>query len=278
MAKKATRSGSARSTKAGGSRASGKAPARKPAARKRSGSATARAGAAKPATQRAGSKAPSSLRWRNAASMYGVHPGVSMVQNWITTLKEKTGRTLDDWVRLIRKEGPKDEKACRAWLKEKHGLGTNSAWWMAERATKPAPERGWDDNPDAYIAQAVQYVEGMYAEPKDGLRPIHMRLVSLVGTLGREARMCPCQTIVPVYRNHVIAQIKPRTRTVIEFGFALGAAKGTGRLRETGGFAKKDRITHAIDISSPDEVDAEVERWLREAFALDGDSGRRSKG
>jgi hypothetical protein len=29
-------------------------------------------------------------------SVYGVHPGVEMMQKWVTELKEKTGRSLEE--------------------------------------------------------------------------------------------------------------------------------------------------------------------------------------
>src|SRR5437667_3137482 len=67
-------------------------------------------------------------------ALYDVHPGVAMVQKWVGELKSKTGRTLEEWIALVKKEGPKDEKTRREWLKTKHKLGTNSAWWIAERA------------------------------------------------------------------------------------------------------------------------------------------------
>ena len=67
-------------------------------------------------------------------SSYTVHTGVAMVQKWIAELKKKTGRSLEEWIALGKKEGPKDEKTRREWLKTKHKLGTNSAWWIAERA------------------------------------------------------------------------------------------------------------------------------------------------
>jgi hypothetical protein len=50
-------------------------------------------------------------------SIYGVHPGVLMTQKWIAELKQKTGRTLDEWLKLIKKEGPPTEKERRDWLK-----------------------------------------------------------------------------------------------------------------------------------------------------------------
>ena len=74
---------------------------------------------------------------------------------------------------------------------------------------------------------------------------------------------------MPLYRNHVFAQIKPTTQTRIDFGLALGNTKGPKRLIDTGGFAKKDRITHRIPISTVAEIDAEVERWLKVAYDLD---------
>ncbi|PYT26441.1 MAG: hypothetical protein DMG57_21500 [Acidobacteria bacterium] len=44
-----------------------------------------------------------------------------------------------------------------------------------------------------------------------------------------------------MYRNHVFAQIKPTTRTRIDFGLALKDRKTPNRLIDTGGFVKKDR-------------------------------------
>jgi hypothetical protein len=44
-------------------------------------------------------------------SIYGVHPGVLMTQKWIASLKERTGRSLEEWLALVAKKGPKDEVA-----------------------------------------------------------------------------------------------------------------------------------------------------------------------
>ena len=198
-------------------------------------------------------------------SPYSVHPGVAMVQKWIAELPEKTGRSLEEWLRLVRASGPATEKERRDWLKAAHSLGTNSAWWIAERADGKGGE---DADPDAYLKAAAQYVEEMFAG-KSTLRPIYDRLLQLGKSLGPDVKVCPCKTIVPFYRAHVFAQIKPTTRTRIDMGFALGDTKATGRLIDTGGFAKKDRITHRIPITTLDEIDGEVERWFRTAYERD---------
>jgi hypothetical protein len=196
---------------------------------------------------------------------YDVHPGVAMVAKWVASLPEKTGRSLEEWVSLIEKEGPEKEKERRDWLKAEHAFGTNHAGWLAERATKGASH--WEDgDPEVYLKAAVGYVDAMYAGPKAALRPLYDRLLELGRGLGADVRVCPCKTIVPLYRDNVFAQIKPTTRTRIDFGLSLRGVEPAGRLLSTGGEAKGDRITHRIAVESPADIDAELERWLRSAY------------
>src|SRR3989475_6010555 len=200
-------------------------------------------------------------------SIYAVHPGVAITQKWIGELKQKTGRTLEEWMKFIRKEGPPTEQARQLWLKEQHGLGTNSAWWLAERSVGKGEEGG---DPDAYLRAAEKYVEKMFAGKKEHLRPIYDALLKLGLKMGKDVKPCPCQTIVPLYRNHVFAQIKPTTQTRIDFGLALGDTRKTPkRLIDAGGFAKKDRITHRFEITSLKDIDDEVKRWLKIAYDRD---------
>ncbi len=199
-------------------------------------------------------------------SLYGIHPGVAMTQKWIAELKDKTGRSLDEWFRFIKKNGPADEKARREWLKTKHNLGTNYASWLAQQAEGKGTEI---NDPDTYLQAAEDYVETMFSGSKESLRSIYDVLLKVGLATGKETKACPCQTIVPLYRNHVFAQIKPTTRTRIDLGFALGDMKAKGRLLDTGGFAKKDRITHRIEITSLKDIDDEVKHWLKVAYDRD---------
>lgn len=199
-------------------------------------------------------------------SIYGVHPGVALTQKWVGELKDRTGRSVEEWIKLIKKSGPKDEKARREWLKTEHGLGTNSAWWLAERAEGKGTEV---DDPDTYLKAAEGYVDNMFAGGKAQLRPIYDALLKLGLSVGKDVKACPCQTIVPLYRNHVFAQIKPTTGKRIDFGLALGDTKAKGRLIDTGGFAKKDRITHRFEITSLQDIDDDVKRWLKVAYERD---------
>ncbi|MGC2696310.1 MAG: DUF5655 domain-containing protein [Candidatus Angelobacter sp.] len=202
---------------------------------------------------------------RQTTSSYDVHPSLAMFQSSLAGLKQKTGRSLEEWLVFVDKEGPATEKERRAWLKTKHGLGMNYAWWIAERSVG----KGDDGTPETYLKNADEYVQAMYSGAKESLRPIFDELLALGRNLGKDVRVCPCQTMVPLYRKHVFAQIKPTTRTRIDLGLALKDTKVPKRLIDTGGFAKKDRITHRIEITSLKDIDAEVKKWLKTAYDMD---------
>ncbi len=197
---------------------------------------------------------------------YDLHPSLRMVQSVIVGMKEKTGRSLEEWVKLVKKQGPAGEKERAAWLKKEHGLGTNYASWIAGRSVGKVDAT---EDADEYLKHAGDYVDTMYAGPKEHLRTIYDEILTYAKTLGRDIGVSPCRTIVPIYRNHVIAQIKPTTRTRIDLGLALRNTKTPKRLVDTGGFAKKDRITHRIEISQSEDFDDEAKRWMRVAYDMD---------
>jgi hypothetical protein len=190
-----------------------------------------------------------------------------MVQKWIEELSQKTGRSLEEWIVLTRKAGPPTEKERRDWLKKEHKLGTNSASWIAERAEGKGTEVF--DSREAYLETAAEWVEAQYSGPRAALRPLYEQLLKLGFSLGRDVKACPCKTMVPFYRNHVFAQIKPSTNTRIDLGFALGNVKTPKRLIDTGGYEKKDRITRRIEIKIKADIDDEVKVWLKKAYDMD---------
>jgi hypothetical protein len=193
-------------------------------------------------------------------SLYSLHPGFAREEAFEVKLKERTGKTLQEWIALVQKEGPPTEKERRVWLKAQHDFTTNYAWWVAERAEG----RGGADD---YDPEAL--VEAMYAGPRAGLRPLYDRLLKLGLGLGKDVKACPCKTIVPLYRQHVFAEIKPATNKRIDLGFALQTTPATGRLIHLGARAQGNRITHRIPLTSVAEIDDEVKRWLRAAYDLD---------
>jgi Domain of unknown function (DUF5655)/Domain of unknown function (DUF4287) len=198
---------------------------------------------------------------------YHEHKSLRIVQSVIARMKKKTGRSLEEWLKLVNQKGPAGEKERAAWLKKEHGMGTSYATWIAERSLGKREGIG---NAEEYLQHAKDNVEKMFAGPKQHLRIIYDEILKYALTIGPDIRVSPCATIVPIYRKHVIAQIKPTTRTRIDLGLALKNAKVPKRLINTGGFEKKDRITHRIELAKPEDFDSEARRWMKVAY--DGDA------
>lgn len=202
---------------------------------------------------------------------YDLHPSVAYVQAVLANLAAKTGRDLEAWVRLTRTEAPEEPKGRLAWLKAQ-GLGATQAGLVAQRLSAK-PGHAFDDTPEGYLAAAPGYVDAQYAGRKAALRLLYERLVALARGLGDDVKVCPCETIVPFYRNRVFAQVKPFAAR-LDLGLALGdpatVADPDSHLKDTGGFQKKDRITHKLELTGEGDLDRALS-WLRRAYARDAE-------
>lgn len=196
--------------------------------------------------------------------VYAVHPSVTHARAMAANLEKNTGRSLPQWLKLVAAQKLEDARAIRAWLKQRHGLGASSCMLIAEALLDPDAL-----DAEAYLRAAPAYVDALFEGPKAALRPLYEELLGLALELGADVKISPCKTFVPLYRKHVFAQLKPSTRTRLDLGLALGATKAEGRLVDTGGFAKKDRITHRIAIESAVDIDGQTRRWPMQAYTLD---------
>lgn len=201
---------------------------------------------------------------------YDVHPAVAYVQAILQNLEQHTGQDLEAWVRQVQASRAADVKARQAWLKEQ-GLGSTQAWFVAERSLG-ASAHAFDDTPAGYLELAPRYVDRQFSGKKAALRPLGDRILELARSLGPEIRICPCETILPIYRHHVIAQLKPFVSR-LDLGLALGdpakVKDPSGRLLATGGFQKKDRITHRLEVRVEADLDEVLTGFLRQAFERD---------
>jgi predicted transport protein len=203
------------------------------------------------------------------ATPYDLHPSVAYVQTVLANLRTKTGRSADEWTALVRAQGLVDPKAIQAWLKAQ-GLGSTQAGLLTQRA-RTAPGHAFDDTPEGYLAAAPRYVDGQFGGKRAALRPLFEQIVSLARGLGPDVKVCPCETIVPFFRNHVFAEVKPLVSR-LDLGLALGdpatVQDARGRLKDTGGFAKKDRLTHKLELASEADLEFALP-WLRRAYERD---------
>lgn len=176
--------------------------------------------------------------------MYAEHPAWEHMRSMIRNLKQRTGRTLEEWIPLVKEHG-------EAWLKEQK-LGRDTTGTILENlAGEPA-----------YTPEA--WADAQYAGPKSALRPIYDRIIEVVRALGPDVRICPTTTFVGFYRKRQFAVVKPTTRTRVDLGLAL-LDEGLKPAKNLG----SDRIKGALGLTRVEDVDTAVEGLLRRAYACD---------
>jgi len=100
---------------------------------------------------------------------------------------------------------------------------------------------------------------------KEPIRPILVRLASLIDELGDDVTSEPRGTYVAFSRGRQFALLEPATPTRLDVGLVLPGAADTERLRPADSFGS-GRTTHRVSLAHEDEIDGELTDWLRAAY------------
>jgi hypothetical protein len=187
---------------------------------------------------------------------YSPHPMFAREEAAKEKLLQATGKSFDQWVLLARKQGPKDHKRCTAWIRTKHGLASMTAWSVAFSATS--------DESESY-EQPEKLVDALYSGPKASLRPLHEKVVDAALKLGSDVVVTACKTMVPIYRKHVFAELRP-TSDGVELQLALGASASSKRFENVANRNAGDRLTHRLILKTPEDLDEEFLNAFKKAY------------
>jgi hypothetical protein len=178
-----------------------------------------------------------------------------MVATMIANLKEKTGKTLPQWMKIAR--GAKLDKHGQIvkFLKEQHGMTHGFANLVAHKTLAGDAESS---------AGTEDLVAAQYSGPKSDLRPIYDALLAAMSTFGKDVEIAPKKTYVSLRRNKQFGLIQPSTKTRVDVGINLKGAKATGRLEPSGNF--NAMVSHRVRLTSAKDVDKELIGWLKKAY------------
>lgn len=182
----------------------------------------------------------------------------SMIQN----LEEKTGQTLDQWMKIVRARGLSKHGEMVKLLKDEHGMGHGYANLVAHKAreqaapaTTPGPAAGGFTGDDLIDAQ--------YAGKED-LRPIYEALIAKIRAFGDDVEIAPKKTYVSLRRSKQFGLIQPSTKTRVDVGIQLKGREAGERLEASGSF--NAMVSHRVRVTAEDQVDDELIGWLRDAY------------
>ncbi len=180
-----------------------------------------------------------------------------MLATMVANMKEKTGKTLAQWVKIAK--GSKLEKHGQIvkFLKSDHGMTHGFANLVAAESlgsiSHPADGGGGDD-----------LVAGQYAGDKAKLKPIYDAVVKAVKAFGQDVEIAPKKAYVSLRRNKQFAIVQPSTKTRVDIGINLKGTPPTKRLEASGSF--NSMVSHRVRIAEAKEIDAELINWLRAAY------------
>jgi Domain of unknown function (DUF5655) len=89
-------------------------------------------------------------------------------------------------------------------------------------------------------------------------------LIACVKSLGPDVEIAPKKTYVSLRRSKQFALVQPSTATRVDLGLNLKGVAPSGRLEASGSF--NAMCTHRIRIEGPTDIDADVRRWLKQAY------------
>lgn len=177
-----------------------------------------------------------------------------MLQSMIANLPQKTGNSLDQWLKLLRSHGLQAHKEIMGYLKTEHGMTHGYANLVSQMARKPVAA---DEDSDRLIA-------AQYGGAKEGLRPIYEKLAAAVHEFGADVELSPKKAYVSLRRRKQFALIQPSTRTRVDVGVNFKGRDATPRLEPSGSF--NAMVSHRVRVSDASEVNPELIQWLREAY------------
>lgn len=176
----------------------------------------------------------------------------------VASLKEKTGRTMDEWAVLAAASGKAKHGELVTWLKASHGITHGYANLIAHGTLK--------SDAGSKVAAGDDLVAEMFAGDKAVLRPIFDALLAGILSFGTDIEQAPKKGYLSLRRTTQFATLHPSTKSRFDVGLKLKGVAPSGRLEAAGSW--NAMVTHRVRLARADEVDAEVLGWLRQAYAL----------
>lgn len=177
-----------------------------------------------------------------------------MMASMVANLKEKSGKSMEDWVAIVSRSKLAKHGEIVGFLKSEHGLTHGYANLVAHTAKSGAATTPGDDD----------LVGAQYAGPKAPLKPVYDALVRTVMSFGADVEIAPKKAYVSVRRSKQFAIFQPSTKDRLDVGINLKGMAPKRRLEQSGSF--NAMVSHRVRLASVADVDAELKAWLKKAY------------
>ena len=173
----------------------------------------------------------------------------------IAGLPEKTGKSLEQWHKIVRSSKLSKHKEIVTYLKLEHGITHGFANMIALQFLNSDSQTATDTS---------ELLDAQYSGAKLELRPVYEAILAAVQKFGNDVEVCPKKQYVSLRRNKQFAIIQPSTSTRVDVGINLKDTNPTNRLEVAGSF--NAMVSHRVRVTKASEVDKELIGWLKQAY------------
>lgn len=175
------------------------------------------------------------------------------VATQLRNIEASTGLTPQAVAEMATAQGLAKHGQIMAHLKAEHGVTHGNANLLSAKARELLAGGPASDD-DLLAAQ--------YSGPRADMRAVHDEVVDTAQALGDDVEVVVQKTAVSLRRGRVFAVVRPASGTRVELGLNLPDTPADDRVRATSGMC-----SHRVDLHDPADVDDDVARWLRDAYA-----------
>ena len=172
------------------------------------------------------------------------------LQTMINNMPEKTGKSLEEWKKILQEKSFAKHGEAMKFLKGEHGVTHGFANTIIHLSKEKT------DEPEDLVT--TQY------KGKESLFPIYESLLKAIKPIGEDITITPKKTSVSIIRKKQFVLIKPATKTRIDLGLKLKDVPTTDRLQNSGPFGTM--CTHRVQLTDPDQVDNQLIEWMKTAY------------
>lgn len=165
----------------------------------------------------------------------------------IKNLKEKTGKTLEEWIEILRNSGITESKEQLKYLKENQRLGHGQAKVIIKK---------YNNDSNVNYDDSESNVNNMFKNYPDSIKLLYNKFSSTLLKLGEDVKLRPCKTYLPFYRKHQFVVVKP-TKDGLRVGLALSEDIENHKLSKAKGLGSA-KINYEFILENIEDFDKEL--------------------
>jgi len=176
----------------------------------------------------------------------------------VDNLHKNTGKTLEQWIEIVKAENFAKHGEIMKFLKEENGFTHGFANMVALKAR--AADAGSVENKDELIEK--QY------KGKEHFKPMYDALLSEIQKFGNDVEVAPKNAYVSLRRKKQFAILQPATKTRFEIGLNMKNQEASGMLETID--KANSMCSHKINLASQEDITPEVLNWIKIAYTQAG--------